>query len=416
MTSTVQALSPIDQPVITLANPVLSAVPAIVPVLISRTGSNLCIGRRTSDNALAYSTDEMATWTTLNNKPAEKSLAIIETYDGELLVLASSASNSGGAGVNNIYKSSGWSANKQATTFALKKSVGGVASGINAGWSFNNGSVMAPTAALPRGAIITNQYGAQTQSTGDNTTRAVQSYVSTDHGETWTDMVSLLSMGSTNPIGVHFHGCYASALDNRAYLTFGDNTGGGPALAGGAGKMQIAYVNLDDMSYGFMDSPTNYTLYTGGNTMQFTGIRGADDGSLILTPDTAPFAVFVWGRTGYRQFNNLHWTVPVGTQDARTIGNGLTQVKPGDPVFTSFQMDASTNGLGAANTVPAFFVAVNGTDWQLLWSDPTNPLSVGEAVYMGTIGMFASKKFVGFYTSTEGSFGTRMLTGTVSGI
>lgn len=414
MASTVQTLAPLDQPVISLLNPVLSAVPAIMPLLITRTG-NLCIGRRTSDNALAYSADEMATWTILTNKPAEKPLAIIETYDGELLVLASSSSNAGAAGVNIVYKTTGWATNKQGVTFTSKKSLGGVAAGVNSGWSFSNGSVIPPNATLPNGAIITNLYGTQTQSTGDNTTRAVYSYFSVDHGETWVDMLSLLNAGTTNPLGVHFHGCYASPLDNRAYLSFGDNTGNGPALAG-TGKIQVAYVNLEDLTYGFLAAPAQYTVFTGANSLQFTGIRGADDGSLIFTPDTAPFAIFVLGRTGYRQFGNMHWTVPMGTGDARTIGIGVTQVKPGDPAFTSFQMDATTNGMGAANAVPAFYVAVNGTDWQQLWSDPTNTLSVNEQVYMGTIGMFASKKFVGFYTSTESGLGPRMLTGTVSGI
>jgi len=415
MTSTVQALAPIDQPVITLLNPVLSAPPPIIPLLISRTGSNLCIGRRTSDNALAYSSDEMATWTILTNKPADKPVAIIETYDGELLVLGSSSGNPSAAGVNVVYKTTGWATNKQGVTFTSKKSFGGVSAGINAGWAFSNGSVIPPNATLPNGAIVTNLYGTQSQATGDNTLRAVYSYVTFDHGETWVDLLSLLNAGTTNPLGVHFHGCYASALDNRAYLSFGDNTGNGPAVAG-AGKMQVAYVNLEDLTYGFLPLPPQYTVFTGGNALQFTGIRGADDGSLSFTPDTAPFAILVLGRTGYRQFNNMHWTVPMGTGDARTIGGGIVQVKPGDPAFTSFQMDATSNGLGASNTVPAFYVAVTGNDWQVLWTDAGNPLSVNEQVYMGTIGMFASKKFVGFYTSTEAGLGTRMLTGTVSGI
>jgi hypothetical protein len=405
MTITNQALTPLDQPRYTLSNPVLAAVPAIIPQMISRSG-NLAYGRRASDNALCFSLDETATWTFLNNKPPQKTQGIIETYDGELLLLCSDSASPGSSGTLLIYKSTGWSANKVTATFALKKTVSAANAGIASQWSFNNGCT------TPSGVIVTNQYGQQTQSTGDNSQRAIQSYISFDHGETWADLMNLLNLGYTNPIGVHWHGCCASALDNRVYLSYGDNTGNGPAIAG-TGNLQVAYVNLEDMSVGFLPSPPQYP-FAAGDSMQYTGIRCADDGSLIFSPDARPYAIMVYGRTGYRQFNAMHWTVPVGTGDVRTIGNGITQVKVGEPCFTSANLDANTNSLGASSATPTIWIGPNGTDWQQLWTDANNQLSTGEGVYMSIIGMFASGKFMAIYTSTESGLGTRMLTGTVT--
>lgn len=409
MASTVQPIAPIDQPVLALSNPVLSAMPAIVPLMITR-ADNLCIGRRTSDNALAYSSDEMATWTILANKPAEKPLAIIETYDGELLVLASNAANPNAAGVNVIYKSTGWTANKQTATFASKMTTGGTLAGVNAAWSFHGGCIIPPSSAFPNGVVVTNQYGGQTQPTGDKTLCAVYAYASFDHGNTWSVIFDLLNAGRANPVGVHLHGCCLSAQDNRMYISFGDGTGDGKLMPG-AGNTQIAYVNLEDLTYGYMPIPALYTGFTGAESLQVTGIRCADDGSLITTPDARPYSILTWGRTGYRQFGNMHWTVPIGTGDARTIGTGVVQSRSGEPVFAAFQMEA---GGQAANNVPAFYVALNGFDWQQLWSDPANPLGASEAVYLNVMGIFASKKFIGFYTNTKAGLGARMLTGTMT--
>jgi hypothetical protein len=399
MATTIQDLTPIGVPLYALNSVVLTTITDVTPYLISRY-ANMVFGRRESNNKLAYSSDEMATWTEVTSGALTGYVrGVMETYDGELIV---SVGGGDQLGPNTLYRSTGWTSNRAGVTFAPVLSVPMANAGIPQDWSFQ------PANMLPNGTIVINSYGSQVQAGGGaaNEQRAKFSYISFNHGATWADFqnLALINPTYTDPANVHWHGSFLHAADNRVYFTFGDNNGQGDDIAG-TGNVQIHYYNLDDNSTGFMPLPVGYSGFTAANSLQWTGIGAADDGSIILTPDAKPYGTMVWTRTGYRTYGNLHWTF--GNGDAHTIGTGVTHQKAGKPYFVGVGL-AGDATLSAS--YPVIDVSSNGVDWQSLWRDTANMLGTYQYARTTPIGVFDSGKFIAVYKS---SVALRLITGTL---
>lgn len=397
MTTTNQAITAETFPQYTLSGVTVADVGAVKPLLLSRY-SNRVYGLRLSDNTLMYSDDEMSNWTatTFASSGLQQ---VIETYDGELLALSGAGQQ---LNPNYIYRSSGWSTGPTTATFSLKLTI---TAGVASLWGFGLNSIG------PNGTVVVTSYGAQTVSGGQatNTQTGHYSFISTDHGNTFSSMLDLLSLPGNavqNPAGVHWHGNSYSPLDNCVWLTYGDNTSVEGRGIPGTGNTQLMRYDLDTQTITFLPIGADYSGLTGGNLQQWTGVKVTDDGSVVLTPDAAPYGFYVYPRTGYRTYGSLHAMVVPAPESSSQIGGPIMRAKPGNPYFTASELDGNNPPTSAASLATllwaTIYASVDGLAWQRIWIDTVRPLQANTFYAIIPIGVLASGKFVATYSYRNG--------------
>jgi hypothetical protein len=375
-------------PLYSLTNVVVGDVGTIQPLLLSRY-TNRVFGRRVADNTLMYSDDEMATWTatTFTNKFGLQ--AVVETYDGEILVLHGQGQQ---LPTNYVYKSSGWSANPATATFNLKLTV---PSGVSSLWGFGLNGMGAD------GTVVITTYGGQTNAGGlpSNDQTGHYSFISRDHGGTFSAGIDLLSLPgnpSQNPQGAHWHGNAYSQLDNCVWFTYGDNNYPDVRAMPGTGNTQLMRLDLDTMTLTFLPIGADYAGLTAGLLQQWTGVCVLDDGSVSLTPDAAPQAFTVVPRLGYRTYGPQHGMLVSDPEGTWQIGGPIVRAKKGNPYLTASELDG-TRAMQAnidGGLRVAIYAAVDGLAWQRIYLDTAMPLKLNQFIQITPIGVLASGKFV----------------------
>lgn len=270
------------------------------------------------------------TWVELPNTQlpsGEAILKVMNTYDGEILILASvtytEPITTANLIVTKVYKSSGWSVNRATATIAsvYQFTVGLDQTGINIG----------PELMGRNGVIVLAGYEAQTvggagADTNDRLTKCGYTAVSEDFGNTWRKLfdprLQVQSMGIPYPVNLHQHGACYDEDDDRVYCVVGDSSTGtavGRTLGQG-GKYSLIFY-----SDNWRDAAPTWNLVTQSslyNVTQYTADTGLPESAVVTTifpfgifttPDAlvglldlnAPGAVMIWPKIGYRRLGEM---------------------------------------------------------------------------------------------------------------
>jgi hypothetical protein len=256
-------------------------------------------------NSIYGSTDDGVTWTLLKTFAFGVG-GMCETRNGECLVVI--------GGSANLQLSSGWSTNRATATWtSVLTTLGG---SLVASW------VLKPSNFGSNGVIVVNEYGAHAQSPTEsgNENKARRVYLSEDHGKTWRIIFDVCTYGLVQyPIGVHMHASCYHETDDRIYITYGDNTGGGISI-GGSANIQAAYSDDRGATWVFIPGFADW-----GGGLQFTNVMCTDQ-NLILQTDGQQYGMMTVKRTGYRTLGAAHTiNMYTSTSPATVIGQGLYQ-------------------------------------------------------------------------------------------
>lgn len=396
-----------EQPVYTFSSVQVAQLLNVKPLRVSSRG-NIGFGQRLSDGALMETPDEGATWN-LVNLFSQRAIALIETNNGEVIVLIAVGAGYP-AGGNQIWYSTGWASGHATATWTRANMTDGITpfssnGGIKFEWGFSQ------QALASGGTILINEYGAQ--SNAANAARYI--YRSDDHGHTWRIVYDV----SAGVGGLHMHASRVSLLDNSLYFTFGD-ADAGVTKAGGSGKFALGRYDIDTEAVSYFTLPADFSDYLpGARIMQDTGVDINERGDITLTPDGPPYAMAVFTRTGLRTFANYNTGPAFSVPNTATIGGGLVKYKSGDPTLAAYDLDGSQSVPVATPAFPRLFARPPGSlDWQTIWEDPTNQiLSSANYISVVPVGIFASGKVMAFYNFTNGGAWANgaLLTGTLTG-
>lgn len=297
-----------------------------------------------------YSLDNGATWLATNaSLPAGGVQAVRDLADGEILVSA-------GTSPGKLYRSSGWSTNKQTATFTevLSASVTGA-------YFHNSYGLWADESGL----ILAGEYGPKTANAN-----ARYVYMSRDFGVTWT---TILDIGGT--VETHVHGVAYDKWWNRIWVSRGDAT--------------RAIYYSDDFGATWQTVSAYNTTMNSASQCKVTTIHPMP-GCVLFMSDSAPNGVL-----RIRRKRKSNPVVEVAYQlDSSTsithIGQLAYQANlPGAPVLMSF-----TNDPAAGYTGPGRLVAtVDGFRFYELWKDSINYGTSGGLI--ATVGPTTDGKYLG---------------------
>lgn len=400
MTTINEALTPSAMSRYTLANVTVTNNNGIVPLQLSLDRTTL-YGVRKSDNTLMQSQNLGAAWTVIYTFPSDRPISgLVEMADGQCIVECTLTANTAAY----VYRSTGWSttpASRPAATWALTlTTAGGTLPGKWTGHKWTAGA---------NGVVVVATYGTQTQSGGpsNNVSRGRYLYVSEDFGATFTLRYDIYINGAVDQaVGVHFHAVAYHEADDRIIASYGDGTGQGAQISGSpTTKQQLMYSDDRGLTWQFFDIPADYASFVNGNAMQFTTVGIANDGSLILQTDGAPYFLTVVKRTGYRTYGSWHLAPRVGPGGTATIGSYLNRNKPDGLFLTTFELNGTPpTGLSVNNNDRSMSILASddGLSWYTLYTDTPRRIVSGEYWALNLMGPTPDGKVVGDYGYRNG--------------
>lgn len=383
-----------------LANVSVTNNNGVQPLQLSLDRTTL-YGVRKSDNTLMQSQNNGASWTAIFTFPSDRPIGgMVEMPDGQCLIECTLTAGTAAC----VYRSTGWSttpAARPSATWALTlTTAGGTLPGKWTGHKWSVGS---------NGVVVMATYGTQTQSggPGNNVARGRYLYVSEDFGATFTLRYDLYINGAVDQaIGVHFHAVAYHEADDRIIASYGDGTGQGTLISGSQPtKQQLMYSDDRGITWQFFDIPADYSNFTGGNAMQFTTVAIADDGSLILQTDGAPYFMAVVKRTGYRTYGSWHLQPRTGPGGTSTIGSYINRNKSDGPFLATFELNGTPpDGLSVNGNdrSMAIYASPDGLSWYTLYTDTPRRIASGEYWALNLMGPTPDGKVVGDYGYRNG--------------
>lgn len=310
----------------------------------------------TASGKLYETTDDGTTWTEIEAFGAGNNvLGLLELADGEALVTTSPAAEGG-----KLWKSTGWASGHAAATWTQVLSVAGY---IRQQWSLHQWSFGDEEITAGSGAIgVVNEYG--TKYDGSNASVAATSvYLTTDHGETWSEILDLHELfPATTELHVH-----ASAYDtrwDRIWVTFGD-----PSPVPGTGT-ELLYSD---------DRGETWTQVDADDRYHSTTIMLLDD-CILLGSDSNPGLTRI-ARTGYREIGSPQYVSviqPHNSGDLICMG-AYWSGRTGDPLLIGFINETGPN------LVPQIIGTVDGREFFEYWRDDS---LVGGEQYNGPLHVF----------------------------
>jgi len=361
----------------------------VIPIGMSRDRATIFGAVRNGGALGLYAINDLTGATTLIHSFPYRPWALVETYDGEALCACADL-----ASAVTVYRSSGWSANRATATWtSVLTMTGAPLPEYSANrWSMGTNGVM-----------VISEQGAQTvatTATGDNAAdnataltnnaaKARRAYVTANNGATWTLLYDQLTQ---SPLleprqinGTHLHGVQYDEAWDRVWISYGDNTGQGPALYG-AGGLQLIY--SDDwrnvltggtVTWNTIPLPTDYPSTTVSSAIQLVGMLITSK-AIILQPDGIPFAPMIIPRAGYRQIGVIRYgpMMPI-TNGIQIIGKDISWAGSGYPAIASFSINNSTNA--AMAFLPHLYASADeGVNWFEIWKDPVRTRRTADRV------------------------------------
>lgn len=267
------------------------------------------------DNVLGVSTDDGATWTSVETF-SYRIEAVLPLSDGEILVATSLLPANAGGERGRIYRSSGWAADHSTATFTQTLLVGTTAFAVFCSPLYGglSESVKHP------GWVLACEYGPQSSAVSGGNRGAYYLRLSTDYGSTWTTIFDLsawcVTAGidtATNPM--HLHGACFDDYWDRIVLTFGDR-------ATSTGEAGVFYLDYEDID-GVVTADWQPYFLTSENDGKWQSVAPvATKHALFLQSDGIPNGTRRIDRLGYRQPSTVQvGQIHDGVTGAAVVGN-----------------------------------------------------------------------------------------------
>lgn len=298
------------------------------------------------------------TWTVVNSTAfTGPVLGLLETDDGEALCVTQP-----GAGLGNLYKSSGWTASHTAATWTLvQQTTGGYFKPYWCGahcHSFGNDLLVAGTSKFG----VINEYGGGTTSGGAPSTAATRVWFTSNYGATWTMVLDLKVLYPTDGANLHGHSTAYDPYWDRIWYSFADTNSNGPA---GAGFMMMIYSDDHGVTWNSIAVPAEWATTATNLSMIPTSITVLKD-CLLLGNDLVPGWLRI-ARKGYRNMGPAQiMSTLTGHSGATFIAMGAHQNRnaPDAPILLGC--------LSQALQTPAALMISNdnGATMTRLWDDP----------------------------------------------
>lgn len=383
----------------------IASAAGVVPVSMSRDRTTIFgFVRNAAANGL-YTINDTTGATTLLYTFSNKASAIVETYDGEALVVISGA----------VWRSTGWSANKATATWASVLTIPGGTPFPDYSanrWSMGTNGVMviAEQGAQTIGTTATGDNAADNATAvTNNAARAHRCYVTADNGKTWFTLIDLLTdsplVEARLSSGVHPHGWQYDEEWDCMWGGFGDNTGQGPNLFG-TSKLQLIYsfdwrnvLTGGKATWNTIPLLPDYQSTVAAYALQVVGMLITSK-NVILGPDGIPYGFMIIPRLGYRQMGAVRFgpMLPF-TTGGGMIGKDITWAGSGYPVFASYAISNGTNE--TTGLLPHLFCSADeGSNWFEIWKDSNRARLPSEKV--AAFGPTVNNKVVASTQNTNG--------------
>lgn len=313
-------------------------------------------------NALALRTmpSPYTTWTTIKTFTGTGTIAgLLHLADGEVLVSLKISAAPG-----QVWKSTGWATNPASATWTQVLTCNG--SDVYARFDAGRWGMSALPAGHPRaGLVALMEYGPQTAS-GTLTTSATKSYLSTDHGATFTTLLDLAVLYPSR-LNTHGHGVALDPYADQCFITHGDNLGSASAL----------------VSTNFRSGSPTWQPVTdeNGTFPQLTGVIPLPD-CVLFTPDGAPMAIQRAQRLADGSVGTMRTAYRYGAGTGTGyIGGGGFQIRstPGQPMFLNALFDSTATAVEKA----AILATLDGYDFNAAWRENNNV--VPDKAYFGVV-------------------------------
>ncbi len=326
-----------------------------MPIGLSRDRKTVYGAPGGSNTQLYQSVDDGTTWTSVRSFANRVVQGIFETDDGEALVITNGTAGSPGY----IYRSSGWAASHTAATWTetLATVGGNLRPYWNGGhpWSFGDDTIRAGSSAWG----VVSEYGVQTDTNGDQTSKGRRVYWTSDYGATWTQVLDIY----TRYPGVYGLHCHAVAYDpywDRIWLTYGDTV-----AAEGTANTQLLYSDDHGATWAPVPLPEDWVSATQPALTQSTPIAITAD-TILLGSDNFPGYITI-PRAGYRVIGHLQvLSVTAAGTSSGLISNSLwrNRRQSGAPIIAVAQSSL------ASVSVPMMVSLDDGQTLQHLWDAP----------------------------------------------
>jgi hypothetical protein len=310
---------------------------------------------------LYQSVDDGTTWT-LIHAFAEGVSGCVELADGEALV---STASGGTSAPGNLYKSTGWAANKATATWTkVLTTPDGFFPGYwsTHGWTFGNDNIVGGSAKY--GVVC--EYGTQTGS-GAFTGKATKVYFSQDYGATWTVVLDLKDFFP----GIFPLHCHSAAYDpwwDRLWVLYGDTQAGGTTTA------DVLYSDDHGATWQSIALSSEWT----GVAFQSTALAILED-CIVIGSDNGPGFVRI-ARRGNRVMGppQIVGVVYGGSASGMVaMGAHRNEGIPGAPLLMGFVTGSSAT----AAATPIIMVSPDGLTFAEAWRDDALAATASVGVY-----------------------------------
>ncbi|HIV78078.1 MAG TPA: hypothetical protein H9899_11210 [Candidatus Sphingomonas excrementigallinarum] len=271
-------------------------------------------------SAAAFAADPAnVVWTYSNNAIAPNDTiansgltTVYDTQDGEILVGKVDFGSFG-----SLWRSSGWSTNRQTATFTKVLDV--IGGKIDQEYSLHQWAARGSTIWV---AASGGQTGGGAGNASNDASRATRVWRSDDNGLTWVVDFDLRDYSATQgipyPAGVHIHGIAYDPFGRVFYVCFGDDTGQGRDIAGLA-FAEVVWRADGSTAWTKMPLPDSWKAPTSStNTNQYIAAAPLRDVVLFSADVSKPIAPFAMRRDGTMEL--------LGSTDSPGLNGRITRM------------------------------------------------------------------------------------------